>query len=83
MNERVNYNSKTRTTVNHPVIKTIQPKEYGLIVNGESGRIIQTLEDGYCLVEFDNLFVKEEKLYFKNRNLKTPLNWYVHKSDLT
>lgn len=75
-----NRSPKLRVTVNHPILKTRQPTEKNMVLNGEKGRIIQRLNDGYKLIVFDNLFDRDRIL---KGSRYTNLQWYVHGTDLT
>lgn len=55
--------------------KTRNPKEYGFKLENRKGVIIQTLDDGYNLVKFNELSISR-------RGKFEALEWYVHNDDL-
>lgn len=61
------------------MLKSRQPLEHHLVIVHETGKIIQDLDDGYFLIEFDKLRIYHGKV--KGRKILIPLQWYVHKND--
>lgn len=64
--------------------KSRNPTEHGFRLQNEIGTIIQSLEDGYCLIKFEKFQIK--KKVSENRKTKWifyPLEWYLHKDDFT
>lgn len=83
MGEQVDYynrSPKLRVTVAKELTKSREPSELGLKITGEKGRIVQVLDDGYRLIEFENL--KDPQAIYKKKQYSS-LKWYVHKDDLT
>lgn len=54
--------------------KTRNPKEYGFKLENRKGEVIQTLDDGYNLVKFNELSISRKGKF-------EALEWYVHESD--
>lgn len=91
MTENIDYYNKSpklRVRVNNELIRSRQPHEHFLKITTEYGRIVQALEDGYCLIEFGFLKIEKSVNYIEKNSGKRiydkkeiPLQWYVHRDD--
>lgn len=62
--------------------KTRNPKEYGFKLEGHRGEIIQSLDDGYHLIKFDQFSIKKQVNIDRRSNwIMVALEWYVHEVD--
>ncbi len=73
-------------TVNSTLIRSRNPNELNLKIEGQKGKVIHSLDDGWWLIEFPTLLTKSI-VTVSNSKKKimqfTPLQWYVFKDDLT
>ncbi len=60
-----------RLQVKHTLTKTTEYKEN---IRNETGYCTQVVGDGYCLIQFDNI-------YKHTKHGKKNLLWYVHEND--
>lgn len=69
-------------TVNNILTNSRNPTELKYRLEGLKGKVIHSLGDGYHLIEFDALKIKESITINKKKVLRfTPLQWYLHKTD--
>lgn len=62
--------------------KTRNPKEHGFKIEGHRGELIQSLDDGYHLIKFDQFSIKKQvKIDSKTTWKFEALEWYVHEAD--
>lgn len=68
--------------VKQELSKTRNPTEHGYELQGQKGEIIQTLDDGYNLIRFDEFKIKKQvTIKRKTQWIQVPLEWYVHDTD--
>lgn len=60
--------------VNSRLLKSRNPTEHKLKIENQIGLVIQRLDDGYNLIRFHGLRIKEKKRLVN-------LEWYVHETD--
>lgn len=69
--------------VNNRLLKSRNPKEHGFKLENQMGYIVHTLGDGYNLIRFNHLKIKELKRIDGVKKITfDPLEWYIHESDL-
>lgn len=69
--------------INKDLIRSRNPSEYEIEVNGGIGKVVHRLDDGYNLVEFPITIRK--KIYIGLKwfyGEPEPLQWYIHDDDL-
>lgn len=70
-------------TINDKLTKSRNPVEHGFKLECATGQIIQSLDDGYHLVKFNQFKIKKQiKVDRRVRYVYLPLEWYVHEEDL-
>ena len=68
--------------VKQELFKTRNPTEHDFKLEGHKGEIIQTLDDGYNLIRFNQFKIKKKiSVYRKTQWILKPLEWYVHDTD--
>jgi len=58
--------------INNKLLKSRNPIEHELRLENQIGKVVQCVGDGYNLIEFESLKIK---------NKKKRLQWYVHVED--
>lgn len=66
-----------RILVNKSLSLSRQPTEHKLDIRNQIGEIVHKIDDGYWLIKFPDLIITVERKKYE------PLQWYVHKTDLT
>lgn len=69
--------------INAKLTKSRNPTEHGFKLEGHQGQIIQSLDDGYNLIRFEQFKIRKQvKINRRIKYVLIPLEWYVHNDDL-
>lgn len=70
-------------TINDKLTKSRNPLEHGFKLEGHQGQIIQSLDDGYNLIKFEQFRItKQVKIDRKVKYIPVALEWYIHNEDI-